>query len=99
MLRLHFFEKNDSFLFSLLSTGMSEARGQGAGQGAGGTHAPAQFLVDLLTLSQSMPTNYYTPSQIFRPSDSPEKLRNNPMYLVTEKIFQGIHLNVTRTNF
>ena len=39
---------------------------------------PPHFLTDQLTLSQPgghiIPTQYYVPSQIFRPRDSPEKV-------------------------
>ena len=39
---------------------------------------PLHFLTDQLTLSQPgghiIPTQYYVPSQIFRPRDSPEKV-------------------------
>ena len=84
----------DEWLIRVLLTGYRHLGSRG-----GGTHAPSQFLADQLALSQIMPTNYYTPSQIFRPSDSPGELKNHPLYLVTEKIFQGFHLNITKTIF
>ena len=55
----------------------SQGRRQGGG-GAWGASAPPQFLTDQLTLSQPgrhiIPTQYYVPTQIFRPRDSPEKV-------------------------